>query len=370
MRLLITGANGFIGQRVVGAALERGHQVRATVRPGSDVARCSWAGRGVELARVDLRDRGRIAGLADDVDGVVHLAAEKRGDLHHQLASTVVGTENLCNEVARAGTPRFVLLSSFTVYDGNRLRNGAALDENAPTEEATAARDPYTTTKLLQEAVVRDVVGPRATVVVLRAGVVYGPNETWSLRLGFQVRPSLWVLVGGRAPVPLVHVEDCAAAVVRAVEAELGGWIVVNVVGDETPAQRHYVAQLLDVAPDRPTIVRVPLALVRGGAWLLELIGERGFEGQLRLPSAISRSAVAARYSSFRYPNRRAKELLGWRPAVTVAAGLSPSAAGEEVGERGLHIAPTADQCVSGPSDEALRREPGVPQDLTDGRTG
>jgi nucleoside-diphosphate-sugar epimerase len=229
------------------------------------------------------------------------------------------------------------------------------------------ARDPYTTTKLLQEEVVRDVVATRASVVVLRAGVVYGPGETWSLRLGFQVRPGLWVLVGGGARVPLVHVDDCAAAVLLGAEQEVQGHLIVNLVGDETPTQRSYVHELLDATGARPDVVRVPLAIVKAASWLLEFIDQRLFEGDLRLPSALSRSAVAARYTSFRYSNRRAVHALGWRPRLSVAEGLRRSARGEEVREGGGHGSVAANGGVPGPAQQALRGEAGVAEQRSDG---
>ncbi|MHC4996361.1 MAG: NAD(P)H-binding protein, partial [Planctomycetota bacterium] len=54
MRVLVTGAGGFLGTRVVASLLERGHAVRAMVRPASDVSRHGWGDR-VEVFRADLR---------------------------------------------------------------------------------------------------------------------------------------------------------------------------------------------------------------------------------------------------------------------------------------------------------------------------
>ena len=66
MKLLVTGASGFLGKYVVAAALRRGHRVRAVVRPATDVSRIPWSTHShVEFVRLDLRRRVGIAeGLA------------------------------------------------------------------------------------------------------------------------------------------------------------------------------------------------------------------------------------------------------------------------------------------------------------------
>src|SRR5687767_6540494 len=104
MRMLVTGAAGFLGQHVVAEALSRGHQVRAVVRPVCGVEGLPWARHpDVEFARTDLRSRKGLVETLDGVDVVVHAAAAKSGDLYAQMAGTVVGTENLLWAMERGG---------------------------------------------------------------------------------------------------------------------------------------------------------------------------------------------------------------------------------------------------------------------------
>ena len=109
VRILVTGANGFLGRRVVAALQRRGHAVRALVRPATaiDPARLGW-GDDVEVVRGDLRATA-IAELAqafDGVDGLVHLAAAVTGGEDAQFAAGVVGTERLLDAMARTATRR------------------------------------------------------------------------------------------------------------------------------------------------------------------------------------------------------------------------------------------------------------------------
>src|SRR5688500_17927607 len=159
MKLLITGASGFLGKYVVAEALRRGHAVRAMVRPGTDAAKCGWdaGGAQLELARVDLRSRKGLAEAVSGVDAVIHLAAAKGGDVYAQYAGSVIATENLLWAIEHAGTkPKLVHISSFSVYDYTKPRAWSVLDEESPVERDAMERDGYAHTKLVQERIVRE----------------------------------------------------------------------------------------------------------------------------------------------------------------------------------------------------------------------
>src|SRR4029078_12103735 len=96
MRVLVTGASGFLGRHVVRQLSERGHAVRALVR-SPDKQPSNWS-EGVEVVHGDLRQRD-LAWLVQDLDAVVHLAAAVMGDDESQFINTVVATENLLEAV-------------------------------------------------------------------------------------------------------------------------------------------------------------------------------------------------------------------------------------------------------------------------------
>src|SRR6185312_8272180 len=114
LKVLITGANGFLGQRVVAEFLRRGHAVRALVRPAAKVDRLGWPDE-IEVFRADLRAPRDLVSAFEGVDAVVHLAAGVKGSEDAQFAASVVGTERLLDAMARSKTKRLVLASSFSV---------------------------------------------------------------------------------------------------------------------------------------------------------------------------------------------------------------------------------------------------------------
>jgi len=146
MKALVTGANGFLGQRVVAALIEQGHSVRALVRPAAAVEAIGWPAS-VEIVRGDLRSARELKPAFDGIDVLVHLAAAVTGGEDAMFASTVSGTERLLTAMVGTGCRRIVLASSFSVYDWSEIHG--TLDENSPIETGAALyqRDGYSIAK-------------------------------------------------------------------------------------------------------------------------------------------------------------------------------------------------------------------------------
>jgi len=184
MKLLITGASGFLGRYVVAEALSRGHAVRAVVRPAADAHHFD---ADVELARVDLRSPRGLVEACRGVDAVIHCAAAKSGDFYAQFAGTVLATENLLKAMKEAGVIHIVAISSLSVYDYKRMWSFNRLDESSPLESHPEQRDEYAQTKLLQENLVRQFAKDNGWChTILRPGVIFGKENLWTARLGIQ----------------------------------------------------------------------------------------------------------------------------------------------------------------------------------------
>jgi len=115
VKVLITGAGGFLGRATVAATLAAGHDVLALHRPASPPP-ASEATSGLTWIAGDLRQPGEWRALIADAEAVIHCAAAASGDLATQLAGTVLATENLLAALP-AALRRFVHVSSFSVYD-------------------------------------------------------------------------------------------------------------------------------------------------------------------------------------------------------------------------------------------------------------
>lgn len=326
--LLVTGASGFIGARLLERLVAHGFRnIRAFVRPSSDVA-------GLEALAARMRARGRLEFVTGNllsredcavacagVTVVFHLAAA-RGEksIPDAFMNSVVTTRNLLDAYRQQSTGRrFVTISSFSVYS-NRGTRRRLLDESSPVEIRPQQRgDAYSFAKIKQEQLVADY-GRQFGIphVILRPGYVYGPGkDAITGRVGIGTF-GIFLHLGGGNLIPLTYVDNCADAIVLAGMTPGVDGEVFNVVDDDLPSSRRFLS--LYKKNVRPfTSLYLPHALSYALCWLWEAYA-RWSEGQL--PAAFNRPQWHAYWKKTRYTNRRAKERLGWSPAVPTAEAL------------------------------------------------
>lgn len=336
MKLLVTGAGGFLGRYVVASAVRRGHMVRAMVRPATKNIPASWMDHPrVEIVYGDLRSTHNIDSLLGDVQTVIHLAASKAGDLYEQFGGTVIATENLLKAIYKKGIDKLVVTSSFSVYEYLKRPAWSALEETSPLAADPLVRDEYCQTKLFQEKIILEFAEENnVCCVVLRPGVIFGRNNLWTARLGMQVNEKWWIRTGASSPLPLTYVENCAEAI--ALSAEYDGTrrqIVLNVVDNDTPSQREYMNTLCNQLSPRPSIVPVPWALMRILARLAWLTNRVCFKGTAKVPGLFVPSRLHARCKPLRYNNHKISSCLKWQPRYTWQQGIERSLSSVDASE-------------------------------------
>jgi len=306
MRLLVTGASGFIGGVVCRRALEHGHEVTALVRrQGSEPP-------GTQAVFGDL---GPDGGLEEAVaracpECVVHLAAEiaSQRDGAKVAEVNVGGTRRLLDAClapaarpTEAGTerrpalPRFVFSS--TVVTGDARGELLTEDSRLPVET------PYGRSKQECERMVLDSGLP---AVVIRPSHVYGPGGWYGEELVPRLRqPGRLAVIGSGANLwDVVHVEDVAAAILLAAEADAAAGRVYHVVDDEPITFYDFMALTAsELGVGRPRRIPAPVARVVAG-----------------------RNAVDAVVRSARSSNARIKGELGWEPRFPTAREGVPDA--------------------------------------------
>ncbi|OBF29014.1 NAD-dependent dehydratase [Mycobacterium sp. ACS1612] len=272
MRVLLTGAAGFIGARVAAALTEQGHDVVA-VDAMLSAAHGAKAELPQSVQRVDVRDAAALAPLLDGVEVVCHQAAVvgagvDAADAPSYGSHNDFGTAVLLAEMFAAGCQRLVLASSMVVYGQGRFecvehglvdpppRTRADLeagifehrcpicreqvgwrlvDEDAPLRP----RSLYAASKTAQEHyALAWAESTGGSVVALRYHNVYGPGmprDTPYSGVAAIFRSQLEagdvprVFEDGGQMRDFVHVDDVAAANVAAVDSELGGFSAFNV---------------------------------------------------------------------------------------------------------------------------------------------
>lgn len=193
MKVLVTGATGFIGRHLVERLVAAGKHVKALVRPSANVA--GLDALGVEIVRGDIGDADAVERAAGKCKIVFHLAAktESSGLLsrHDVQVANIQGAENVTRAALRADIERLVFCSSVAVY--GRIAKNRLIDEST----ATDPDSPYGESKVLGEQVVlsaRQCHG--LPVVVARIATVWGPGTTSWLGLFRSIAAGQFRLIG------------------------------------------------------------------------------------------------------------------------------------------------------------------------------
>lgn len=175
MRVLVTGATGFLGAAICRELLARGHGVRALVRPASGLA--GLEGLGVEVARGDVLDAASVRAALAGQDAVVHAAGLPRigSNGRELLAVNVRGAEIVLGAALEARVARAVLTSSVSAAGGTATP--VVMDESTPST-AEALGIGYFVSKLRGERAGLALVARGLPLVVLRPSVVLGPGDT------------------------------------------------------------------------------------------------------------------------------------------------------------------------------------------------
>lgn len=313
MRVLVTGATGFLGRSVVRALADRGHDVVAMARPAATPPKTEAAN--ITYIRGDLRQRGEWCDAIRGIDAVVHAAAAVGGGFPDQFAGTVVATENLLDCIDWRSLRRFVLISSFSVYD--YANGGRSIDERHSVEPQPSRRDAYTWTKMLQEDLASSTCARHnVRFVSIRPGAIYGPGKDWDAGAAMKLG-KFDLIFSPLAQLRLTHVDNCADAIANAVEKE-GVEGVFNIVDDDPPTHARYHRICKTAGGSTRRAIFVPWWTVAFTGLGVKLVNKVFFGGQARLPELLDYPRQKARWRPFKYSNAKAKAELSWAPRVEI----------------------------------------------------
>ena len=284
MRVLVTGANGFLGRNVALALLERGFEVTGFDLQADLPLPIRWE-------RGDICDLSQIRHAATGHDAICHIAAV--GDVYLATenpplaaAVNVTGSANVA-EAAMANGCKVVYASTWEVYGDPKYE---PIDERHPTEPD----HPYSITKLAGERILLAANRLRGVpVIALRLGTAYGPglrtNSVFSLFIDRARRGEPIEIQGdGSQSRQFTHASDLARAFFLACQTDVQG-VALNV-----------------VAPDQVSIKELAELVIR------------------RLPTEIAYTeARAGDVSSAIVSSEAIRDTLGWEPRVGFEAGLN-----------------------------------------------
>ncbi len=321
MKVLVTGAAGFLGGHLVDLLVERGDEVRALVRPVEDASHLR-ALPGIEIMHGDVTDIASLRHAVRGVQRVYHIAA-KTGPwgpeaVYH--AANVQGVHNVILAALDAGVQRIVHTSSITVY-GHHPRGIVSEEYPYHTEN-----NPYSRTKIAGEKLIFKLVKERdAPVVIVRPAWIYGPRDSASFgRFVRLVESGKGMFIGsGSNCVPVVYVRDVAQGLLKAGDAgpEANGR-AYNIADDRRVTQAEYLNAIADVLQ----VPRISRALPFSAAYLAGYSAELIWGAMRRREKAsppIMTYGVTLLGRDQQFSIERARRELGYTPEFDIKRGVA-----------------------------------------------
>lgn len=326
--VLVTGAAGFIGARVVANLVEKGFRnIRCLVRHSTDLSRLRTVQRNltdpaqVQIIAGNLLSMDDCVAAAKDVAIIYHLAAGTGiKSFSEAFLNSVVTTRNLLEAALKhSKLRRFVNLSSFGVYS-SRHQSGGVLDEQWPIEEHPESRaEAYCYAKVKQDELVMEYGKTRALpYVLLRPGNVYGPGKrAIPGRVGIDSF-GIYLHLGGSNTIPFTFVDNCADAIVLAGLKKGIDGEVFNILDDDLPSSRQFLKNYKKEVRNFRSIY-LPHSFSYFFCFLWEKYSQWS-QGQL--PPLLTRAEWAAFWKPTRFSNQKLKNRLGWTPKISTSQGM------------------------------------------------
>ena len=321
--ILITGANGFIGSKVVETLLSYGFKnLRCFVRPSSNlnslnkILSAYKEKTKIEIIKGNLLSRDDCTKATQGINLIFHLAAGMEKSFPGCVMNSVVTTRNLLDSIVpNKHFKRFVNVSSIAVYSGLKIKRGGVIDEACAIEDKSYLRyEAYTYGKIKQDELVTEYHEKyHIPYVIVRPGDVYGPGrKKLSGKVGIDTF-GIFLHLGGSNRIPLTYVDNCAEAIVLAGLVKGIEGNIFNIVDDDLPTSRAFL-KMYKKNIGKFKSIYVPYNIFYFLCYLWEKYSTWS-EGQL--PPAFNRMRCEGGWKNVKYTNSKLKKLLGWQPKVS-----------------------------------------------------
>ena len=317
MKYLVTGANGYIGEHLLPALLEKGHTVHAFLLKGTDTS--FLLKNGVTVFEGDILDPISLGHAANGCDAAFHLASlvspwEKDPQLFHRI--NVGGTQTLLRVCVEKNVKRVLVCSSCGIFGPST--NGNLVNER--TDHFSRLREPYEFSKYHQREVAKNFPGEGLEILIAYPTRVFGPGlKSHGNTLTAIIEGALngsWHLIpgNGNSYGNYVFVDDVAKAMILIMEKGQSGEDYI--IGGQNATYNDLFDILQRIATRRFSLFRVPSPVLRLLAAFEEtrarLTGKRPF---------ITRFAAQKFTSDWLVSTQKIRKKLGYRP-ISLEEGI------------------------------------------------
>ena len=309
MKVLVTGATGFVGAAVARVLIQDGWEVRALARKGSE--RRNLRNLTVEVHEGDLADRASLEAALSGCQALFHVAADYRlgaFDPRQLYETNVEGTRRILDASRSAGVERVVYTSSVATV--GIPTDGTAGNEDTPVGLADMIGH-YKRSKFLAEQVAREAAGSGLPVVIVNPSTPIGPGDIKPTPTGRMVLDA----ASGRMPayvdtgLNVVHVDDVARGHLLAFQHGRSGDRYI--LGGTDLSLREILVEIAQLVNRKPPRVRLPTAVV----FPIAVVAE-AFARITGRPGRITVEGVRMARKKMFFSSDKARRELGyqWRP--------------------------------------------------------
>ena len=315
MKILVSGASGFLGSHLCSALLNRGHHVHALGRSFEKVQELATLGAFPVVA--DLRNRNEIIAACTGVDAVYHVgalsAAWGKPDDFHSI--NVSGTDAVVAGCKRHNIHRLIYVSSPSViFDG---RDHSLATESYPSPQRFSSV--YARTKKLGEDIVNEAGQNGLNTVIIRPKAIFGPGDRSLLPRLIEMaqKGSLRQIGSGKNLVDLTYVDNVVHALLLALDAPKAAGRTYFVTNDEHIPLWLIIRTVLERLNLSTELRTIPLGVATAIATGLEM-----YASWTGIEPLLTRYTVGILGRTQTYDIRAAQNDLGYKPVVSVAEGL------------------------------------------------
>jgi len=318
MRVVITGATGFIGRNIAEAFHFKGDTVFATGR--SERVGRALSESGIRFAPADLSEMNRVVAAFAPADCVIHCGGKSAdwGNASEFFDANVLGTRNVIRACERHDIRRIIFVSTPSIYFTGRDRFDISESDPLPEKQHTH----YARTKLAAERELLALSDLGFRIVILRPRAVLGPYDSTILPriIRLSEKRKFPLINGGTALTDITYVDNIVDIVRRCLDAGESAWNqVYNVSNGEPICMKDWFGEMLAALgrPFRPKSVPEKVASA------VACIGELG----TRLPfgprkPSMTRFSVGYMAKSMTMSIDKARRLLGYEPSVCNEEGF------------------------------------------------
>lgn len=318
LKVLVTGASGFLGRRLVEILIQKGYRVRAFVRKLSNIEKLKILD--VEIFFGDVGGIDSLSPAFEGVDVVVHAAADTVGNKDEGDISTIQGTRNVADLCREYKIKKLIYISSCSVYGVADYKKGDIVTEESSLERFPEKRGYYSEAKLKAEQIIIEAMRrDNLPAVCLRPGTYFGPGgDIYTPMMGLSFGTKLFMIIGnGKFVLPLIYIDNLVDAIIATIEKDEGIGKIYNVVDSDAVTKRDYVNNFLKEIYPGAKFFYMPFSIFYSLVSMQEVLTKI-----LKRSPFLTRYRIVSSQKNICYSGEKIRKALNWTPPHTLKEAM------------------------------------------------